>query len=137
MKDVNTVAITGRLTRDAQLKYTTSGFAICEVSVAVNRSVKKGDSWEEEPSFFDCTMIGKRAEALSNKLTKGSAVTIQGQLRQDRWKSQEGHSRSKVVIMIDEIRIERSTTQHTQQSAPVSFQQEPAPEPQWEDDVPF
>ena len=60
--DLNMVAITGRLTRDSELRYTNGGMAIAKFSIAVNRRTKKGDQWAEEASFFDCSMFGKSAE---------------------------------------------------------------------------
>ena len=56
----NVVAINGRLVREAELKYASSGTAILKFSIAVNR-VKKGDKWEDEAYFFDCTFFGKMA----------------------------------------------------------------------------
>ena len=134
MKDINTVALTGRLTKDAMLKYTTSGMAICELSIACNRSVKKGDEWQDEASFFDCTIIGKFAEGVASKLLKGTAVTIQGELRQERWTTQDGGNRSKVGIIVQNLSIQRPATQQTQQT-----QQQPRHDafPQDDSHIPF
>ena len=62
--DLNHVVLIGRLTRDAELKYTTSGFAISNFSVAVNRRRKNGEQWIEEASFFEINLYGKSAESL-------------------------------------------------------------------------
>ena len=53
MADLNHVVLIGRLTRDAELKYTSNGQAVCKFSIAVNRRKKNGDQWEDEASFFD------------------------------------------------------------------------------------
>ena len=74
MTDNNVVSINGRLVRDAELRFSTSGAAVLRFSIAVNRSVKKGDKWEDEASFFDCTMFGKMAESVSKYLNKGKQV---------------------------------------------------------------
>lgn len=102
--DLNAVTIVGRLTRDAELKTTNSGVAICNFSIANGRSRKKGDEWVEETSFFDATMIGRRAEALHKYLVKGKQIAICGALQQDRWEK-DGQKRSKVQIFVDDIQL--------------------------------
>ncbi|MCL2374752.1 MAG: single-stranded DNA-binding protein [Treponema sp.] len=102
--DINNVVLFGRLTRDAELKYTVSGQAVCKFSIAVNRVKKNGDQWEEEANFFDIVLWGKRGEALNQYLLKGKSVGIQGELRQDRWQ-QDGQNRSKVEIIANNIQL--------------------------------
>lgn len=104
MADLNVVALTGRLTRDSELKYTNSGLAICAFSVAVNRRRKQGDEWIEEASFFDVTLFGRRGEAVQRYLTKGTLVAVQGELKQDRWE-QDGNRRSKVQIIANDVQL--------------------------------
>jgi len=104
MADINKVILFGRLTRDAELKYTTSGQAVCKFSIAVNRNRKNGDRWENEASFFDVASWGKQGEALSQYLVKGKAVGIEGELRQERWTDQ-GQHRSKIEIVANNIQL--------------------------------
>ncbi|GHU11713.1 single-stranded DNA-binding protein [Spirochaetia bacterium] len=104
MADINHVVLVGRLTRDAELKYTANGQAVSKFSIAVNRSVKKGDQWESEPSFFDITLWGKRAESLNQYLVKGKQISVNGELRQDRWE-QDGKNRSKVEVIASNINL--------------------------------
>ena len=104
MADINQVVLVGRLTRDVELKYTNTGFAIANLSLAVNRRVKRDDSWQEEGNFFNCVLIGKRAEALAQYLVKGKQIGIQGELRQDRWE-QDGQPRSRVEIFVNDIQL--------------------------------
>ena len=103
-EDINCVMLVGRLTRDAELMYTSSGFALTKLALAVNRRRKSGDQWIDEGNFFDVTLWGKRGEALSPYLKKGQQVGIQGQLRQDRWE-QDGQKRSRVVIDADNVQL--------------------------------
>ena len=104
MEDVNYVIIIGRLTRDAELKYTNSGLAVSSFSLAVNRRKRSGDNWEDEVSFFDLALFGKRAESLNQYLTKGQQVAVEGSLTQDRWE-QDGNKRSKVKIIANNIQL--------------------------------
>ena len=58
MADLNHVTLIGRLTRDAELKYTPGGLAISSFSIAVNRRRKNGDQWVDEVSYFDINLYG-------------------------------------------------------------------------------
>jgi len=98
MADLNHVVLIGRLTRDAELKYTAAGQAVCKFSIAVNRRKKNGDQWEDEPNFFDIVLWGRQGESLHPYLVKGKMIGVDGELRQDRWQ-QEGQNRSKVEVV--------------------------------------
>jgi single-strand DNA-binding protein len=104
MADVNRVVIIGRLTRDAELKYTQAGFAISNFSIAVNRRRKNGEQWVEEANYFDINLFGKQAESLKPYLVKGKQIAVEGELKQDRWE-QEGQPRSKVVISANNVQL--------------------------------
>ena len=104
MVDLNHVVLIGRLTRDAELKYTSSGQAICKFSIAVNRRKKTGDQWEDEANFFDIVLWGRQGENLNQYLIKGKMVAVNGELRQDRWQ-QDGQNRSKVEIVADFLQL--------------------------------
>jgi len=104
MADINHVMLLGRLTRDAELKYTSAGMAVCKFSVAVNRRKKEGDQWVEEAHFFDIVLWGRSGEAINQYLVKGKQVAIEGELRQNRWE-QDGQARSKVEIMANNVQL--------------------------------
>jgi len=104
MADINHVVLVGRLTRDAELKYTSNGQAVCKFSVAVNRRKKNGDQWEDEANYFDVVLWGRQGEALNQYLQKGKSVGVDGELRQDRWQ-QDGQNRSKVEIVANNIQL--------------------------------
>jgi single-strand DNA-binding protein len=104
MADLNHVVLVGRLTRDAELKYTANGQAVCKFSVALNRRRKSGDQWVDEANFFDIVLWGKQGESLNQYLIKGKQVGVDGELRQDRWE-QDGQNRSKVEIVANNIQL--------------------------------
>ncbi|MDR0878005.1 MAG: single-stranded DNA-binding protein [Treponema sp.] len=104
MADLNHVVLIGRLTRDAELKYTAGGQAVCKFSIAVNRRRKNGDQWEDEANFFDVVVWGRQGESLNQYLIKGKMVGVDGELRQDRWQ-QEGQNRSKVEIVANYLQL--------------------------------
>jgi single-strand DNA-binding protein len=104
MADVNHVILIGRLMRDAELKYTSGGMAVCKFAIAVNRRRKNGDQWVEEANFFDIVVWGRTGETINQYLVKGKQVAIEGELRQNRWE-QDGQSRSKVEIMANNVQL--------------------------------
>jgi single-strand DNA-binding protein len=104
MADLNHVILIGRLTRDAELKYTANGQAVCKFSIAVNRRRKSGDQWVDEANFFDIVLWGRQGESLNQYLLKGKMVGVEGELRQDRWE-QDGQNRSKVEIVANNLQL--------------------------------
>lgn len=101
MSDINSVVLVGRLTRDAETKQVGAG-TVCKFSIAVNRRRKNGDNWEDEANFFDVVLWNR--EGLSQYLTKGKMIAVDGELRQDRWQ-QDGQNRSKVEIVANNVQL--------------------------------
>ena len=105
-KNINTVTIAGRSTKDPELKVTPSGTTVLSLLLAVNDTKKNAqDEWEETANFFDCVLFGKRAESLAQYIPKGSKLTINGRLHQDRWQAQDGTNRSRVSIIVQDIEL--------------------------------
>jgi single-strand DNA-binding protein len=104
MSDTNNVTLIGRLTRDADLKYTTGGTAVTKFSIAVNKRRKSGDGFKDEPHFFEIVLWGKLAESLKNYLSKGKQIAVSGELTQERWE-QNGENRSKVTVTAASIQL--------------------------------
>lgn len=142
MTDLNSVHLVGRLVRDSELKYTSGGAAQCRFSIAVNRSVKKGDSWTDEVSYFDLNLWGKQAEGLGKHLTKGKQVAVSGVLRQNRWEK-DGQTMSKVEIQIENIQLLGGASGGNKSPTEVDYDQarggkvNQAAENAFEDDIPF
>lgn len=105
-KNINTVVIAGRTTKDPEIKVTPSGTAVLSFSLAVNDTKKNAQGeWEDVVDFFDCKVFGKRAESLAQYIPKGSKLTINGRLHQDRWQAQDGTNRSRVSIIVQDIEL--------------------------------
>lgn len=82
---MNNVILIGRLTKDPQLSFSKGkGTAIARLTVAVNR-IQKG-----EADFINCTAFGKTAETIGNYMTKGSQIAINGEIRVDNYKKEDG-----------------------------------------------
>ena len=102
--DINVVVLVGRLTRDCEIKSTPQGTSVCRFSIAVNRRKRTGDKWEDEVSYIDIVVWGKSAETLSSYLTKGRQVSVQGELRQNRWE-QNGQSHSRIEVVANSVQL--------------------------------
>lgn len=102
---VNSVTLAGNLTRDPQMRTTQGGMPILSMGIAVNdrRKNQQTGEWEDVPQFFDLTMFGKRAEAVSKYLSKGMKIAVQGKLHYSSWETQDGQKRSKVDVTVDEL----------------------------------
>lgn len=104
MANLNHVVLIGRLTRDAELKYISTGTAVAKASIAVNKRKKVNDQWVDEPNYFDVVIWGKTAENLNQYLQKGKEISVQGELHQNRW-SHDGQNRSKIEIVAQDIQL--------------------------------
>lgn len=138
--DLNVVALVGRLTRDSETRFGSSGTQILSFSVAVGRRVKKGEQWTDETSFLDMAVFGKTAENMAKYLVKGQQVAIQGSLEQQTW-DKDGKKMSKVSVHVDSIQLiggkregaaggqqERPTQQHqNEDSDPHAYDEEETP----------
>ena len=101
---INRVVISGNLTRDPEVRTTQSGMPVMSIGVAVNdrrRNSQTGE-WEDHANYIDCTMFGNRAQNVSQYLSKGSKVTLEGKLRWSQWE-RDGQKRSKIEVIIDDI----------------------------------
>lgn len=106
MNDVNQLAISGRLTKDVELKSTSGGTYFVRGSIASNHSKKKSDgTWEEIPGFFDFVCWKHNAEYLHKYAKKGDTLIITGPIRWQSWETTSGEKRSKVEIAADQIII--------------------------------
>ena len=133
---INKVIISGNLTRDPEVRQTQSGVIVMSFTVAVNERVKRGDNWEDSPSFIDCTMFGTRAEKLAQYLAKGKKVAIEGKLRQSTWQTQDGSKRSKIEVIVDDVEF-MSTGQRQQDTQPTLQDAQEFEQSMYDEEIPF
>lgn len=98
MKNFNLVVVEGRLVNDPEMRYTQEGTALCKFYIANNYSYYKNDELQEEVNFLEITTFSKLAELCGEYLKKGKRVIINGRLRQNKWKDEEGSNHSKITI---------------------------------------
>jgi single-strand DNA-binding protein len=104
MAQYNRVIIAGNLTRDPEHKQLASGQAVCRLSLASNRNFKsKAGAQQQEVCFIDVDVWGPQAESCRQYLQKGRSVLIEGRLKYDVWKEQDGQTRSKHSIVAERV----------------------------------
>lgn len=101
MSDINSLTIVGRLTRDPEVKYTSGGKALGNISIASNHGY--GD--KQDVSYFDVEVWENKAIACEKYLKKGDQVMVQGYLKQKKWQTQNGENRYKIVIVCIQIQF--------------------------------
>lgn len=94
---MNLVVLTGRLTRDPELKFGQSGKAYSRFSLAVDRPFQKG-----EADFINCVAFGKTAELIGEYLRKGRKVGVQGKLQMNRYEV-NGEKRTSYDVLVDTV----------------------------------
>ena len=101
----NSITLVGNITRDPELRFTNTGQANVTFGLAVNRrwQNRQTQEWEEATSFFDIVCWREMAENVSESLTRGSRVIVNGRLDKRSWETEDGERRSKVEIVADEI----------------------------------
>ena len=102
----------GRLTREIELKYSTSGTAYMQNSIACDRRFKKDG--DPEADFFNIKVFGKTAEAMEKMLHKGSKIFVEGTLQNDSWTDKDGNKKSQTAIMVENWEFAESKGQQTE-----------------------
>ena len=101
MVSFNRVVLAGNLTRDPELRFTSSGIPVCEFGLAVNRVRSKS----EEVDFFDITAWRELGETIANYKKKGDPILVEGKLQYRTWEAQDGSRRSKVDVVADNVQF--------------------------------
>lgn len=100
----NSISFTGNLTRDPELTFTNSGVARCVFGVASSRRYTKRDgSQGENTVFWDVICWRELAEHVVASLEKGARVTIEGEVTQRSWETDDGQKRSKMEVTATEV----------------------------------
>lgn len=111
----NKVVLVGNLTRDIELRYSTSGSAIGNSAIAVTRkfNTQSGEK-KEETCFVDISFFGRTAEIANQYLSKGSKILVEGRLKLDQWTDNNGTNRSKHSIVVENMEMLGGTTNSNQ-----------------------
>lgn len=102
MASENTVTLVGNLTKDPELRYTTSGRGVAAAGLAVNRRYQQNGEWQEQTSFFNCVFWGDLGEHVAASLHKGDRVVLTGRLEQRSYETKEGEKRQVTEVIVDD-----------------------------------
>ncbi len=105
MSAINRVVLTGRLTRDPELRTTTTGKQVVSFSIAVDKRFKPQGSDERTADFFRITAWEQKAEFIANYAHKGRLVAVDGRLQQRKYTNKDGVEVESIEIVADEVAI--------------------------------
>jgi single-strand DNA-binding protein len=142
--NINRVILTGNLTRDPELRPTSSGASVCSLRVAstTQRKSSDHDGYDDKPNYFNVTVWGGQGENAARHLAKGRPVAIDGRLEWRQWEDADGATRNAVDIVADTIQFlgapnagpeasdDTQLALHTGQPRPASRRQAPRRSPQ-------
>jgi len=99
---INRVVLVGRLTRDPEMRHTTTGKAVVDFSLAVSKRIKPTDGGPDA-DFFRIIAWERQAEYVANYLTKGRLVGIEGRLQSRKYTASDGTNREVVEVVADSV----------------------------------
>jgi single-strand DNA-binding protein len=135
MANVNKVILIGRLTRDPETRTFNNGGKVCQFGFAVTGSRKKNTAgeWEDDPCFLDVKAFNrgesgpKLADLCEQYLRKGHQTYIEGHLVLERWDTQAGEKRQKIVVVVDTVQFLQPRDQGDAAETPPPRKSNPAP----------
>lgn len=138
---INTIVLSGRLTRDVDLRYIPSGTPVAKLSLAFDRSYQKNGEWQQETSYIDVVVWSKRGEQCAENLHKGSPVIVEGYLKTRSYTDSNNQNRKIAEVVASKISfLEKSEYTASPEAKSNDFTSGSQPEPTSEitdDDVPF
>ena len=137
MASVNRVILIGNLTRDPEVRYTQSGKAVANVSIATNESYKNKDTGErvEKPEYHRVTFFDKLAEIVGQYLKKGSKIYLEGKLQTRKWQDKDGQDRDTTEILGSEMKMLSAKGEGESRAAPAPAASNAAND--FDDDITF
>lgn len=136
---LNSVILIGRLTKDPELRYTSSGKAVATIRLAVDRGTTNPQG-EKETDFIDVVVWERQAETVANYLQKGRLIAVQGRLQIRQYETQEGQKREKAEVVASQVKFldkAQEQQEHGTGDRQEQPRREPAPGLHTDDDVPF
>lgn len=125
---INNVTLVGRLTKDAELKYTQSGSAVATFNLAVNRNFTN-QSGEREADFINCVIWRKPAETLANYAKKGSLIGVVGRIQTRNYENQQGQRVYVTEVICENFQLleSKKDNRQPQQNTQGNFKQDSIP----------
>ena len=136
----NKVVLIGRLTRDPELRHTNNNIPVCSFSLAVNRPFSSNQ--DKDVDFINCTAWRKQAENISNYVSKGSLVAVEGRLQTGEYMDEKINAKRYTTdVVCDSVTFLDSKSQREDNNPSQNYKQEEEIETgnfnDIEDDLPF
>ena len=131
--ELNFIIVSGRLTRDPDIRMTQKGSTVCSFSIANNRSYMdpSTNEWKDEVAYISATAFGALADRLKERVKKGTPVIIEGRLVMNEFTGKDGQQRRELRINANRVQV--VPTGAAQEAAASGEAATEVPE----DDVPF
>lgn len=123
---MNKVILTGRITKELELRFTQNNKAVVEFTIATNRPVNKDG--ERVADFVNCIVYGSQADNLSKYQGKGSLIAVFGELRVDTWKNEEGKTKYKTYVLANNVEFLESKKETNKENITVQKEETPVEE---------
>ncbi len=151
-RGVNKVILVGNLGNDPDVRYTASGAAVANISIATSESWKDKNTGEQQDrtEWHRVVFFNRLAEIVSEYLKKGSQIYVEGRLQTRKWQDKEGHDRYTTEIVANEMQMlggrgggsANYETSQQESAAPAASNEKPAPassapNDDFDDDIPF
>lgn len=144
MASFNRITIVGYLGRDADLRYTPQGTAVCNFSVATTERRKdKSGEYQDLTTWFNVSLWGSKAEATNQYLSKGKLIFLEGRLTQREYQDRDGNTRTSLDVNASDLQFigprgedGPPMTRDESRTRP-STREDTAAAPVTEDDIPF
>ncbi|MDR0646110.1 MAG: single-stranded DNA-binding protein [Elusimicrobiota bacterium] len=138
LAEVNFIIISGRLTRDADIRMTQKGQSVCGFDVAVNRRYLDNASgeWKDDVAYVPVSVFGQYADRIKDRLKKGAPVMVEGRINMNEFVDKAGQNRKVLRVIANRVQI-LQTAQSAENLSAVESTQPAGEEAAAEDDVPF
>ncbi len=103
MPSLNKIVLIGRLTRDPEQSYSASNLSIVKFTIAVDRQYKDSQTGERKTDFFDCRAFRQTADFVSQYITKGQLVAVDGRVEINKVPGQDGNTRYFTNVVCDRV----------------------------------
>lgn len=133
---LNVVVLQGRLTRDPELRQTTSGKNVCAFTIAVDRDFK-GPDGKNMADFIDCVAWERRAEFICRYFGKGDMIAVDGRMQTRKYQDKNGNNRTAVEVSVNNAHFAGKKESCPAAPAPSAPDVEYAPIAEDEGDLPF
>jgi single-strand DNA-binding protein len=100
---INRIVLVGRMTRDPEVRYAASGTTVANFGIAVDRPTRNQETGDKETDFFNVVAFRKTAEFVSQYLTKGRLIAVDGRLQSRSYIAQDGQKRTVFEIVADNV----------------------------------